>query len=122
MTCMRSGGFVAVLLVAGMIVLGGCASSSPTGPTATTATTGQASSFCQALKEASGSDLTLTSKAAWDQRLALTAALVALAPLAQQANAQVYWSSQDSVDTPLRSSVSRFELVRAHAVEVAVPT
>ena len=113
---------MAVLLVAGMIVLGGCASSSPTGPTATTATTGQASSFCQALKEASGSDLTLTSKAAWDQRLALTAALVALAPLAQQANAQVYWSSQDSVDTPLRSSVSRFELVRAHAVEVAVPT
>ena len=78
---------MAVLLVAGMIVSGACASSSPTGPTATT---GQASSLCQALKEASGSDVTLTSKAAWDQRLALTAALVALAPLAQQANAQVY--------------------------------
>ena len=30
---------MAVLLVAGMIVSGGCASSSPTGPTATTATT-----------------------------------------------------------------------------------
>ena len=87
MTSMRSSGFVAVLLVAGMMVSGGCASSSPTGPTTTTAT---ASSFCQALKEASGSDLTLTSKAAWDQRLALTAALVALAPPAQQANAQVY--------------------------------
>ena len=81
---------MAVLLVAGMIVYGGCASSSPTGPTTTTATTGPASSFCQALREASGSDLTLTSQAAWDQRLALTAALVALAPPAQQANAQVY--------------------------------
>ena len=93
MTCIRSGAFVAVLLVAGMVVSGGCASSSPTNPTtttATTATTGPASSFCQALKEASGSDLTLTSKASWDQRLALTATLVALAPPAQQANAQVY--------------------------------
>ena len=93
MTCIRSGAFVAVLLVAGMVVSGGCASSSPTNPTtttATTATTGPASSFCQALKEASGSDLTLASKAAWDQRLALTATLVALAPPAQQANAQVY--------------------------------
>ena len=81
---------MSVLLVAGMMVSGGCASSSPTGPTTTTATTDPASSFCQALKEASGSDLTLTSKAAWDQRLALTAALVALAPPAQQAHAQVY--------------------------------
>ena len=93
MTCIRSGAFVAVLLVAGMVVSGGCASSSPTGPTnptTTTATTGPASGFCQALKEASGSDLTLTSKEAWDQRLALTATLVALAPPAQQANAQVY--------------------------------
>lgn len=90
MTYMRSGGFVAVLLVAGMMVSGGCASSSPTGPTTTTATTDPASSFCQALKQASGADLALTSKAAWDLRLALTAALVALAPPAQQANAQVY--------------------------------
>ena len=90
MTCIRSGGFVAVLLVAGMMVSGGCAPSSPTGPTTTTATTGPASSFCQALKEASGADLTLTSKAAWDLRLALTAALVALVPPAQQANAQIY--------------------------------
>ena len=93
MMSMRSGGFVAVLLAAGMIVSGGCASSSPTGPTSTTtttATTGSTSSFCQTLKEASGSDLTLTSKAAWDQRLTLTAALVALAPPDQQANAQVY--------------------------------
>jgi len=92
-TCMRSSGFMAVLLVAGMVVTGGCASSSPTSPTTTTTTTatvGPASSFCQALKDASGSDLALTSKAAWDQRLALTAALVALAPPAQQANAQVY--------------------------------
>jgi len=32
------------------------------------------------------------------------------------------WSSQDSVDTSLARSVSRFELVRAHAIEVAVPT
>ena len=90
MTCMRSSGFMAVLLVAGMVATGGCASSSPTSPTTTTATTGSTSSFCQALKDASGSDLTLTSTAAWDQRLALTAALVALAPPAQQANAQVY--------------------------------
>jgi hypothetical protein len=90
MTYMHSGGFVAVLLVAGMMVSGGCASSSPTGPTTTTATTEPASSFCQALKQASGADLNLTSKAAWDLRLALTAALVALAPPAQQANAQVY--------------------------------
>ncbi len=93
MTCMRSSGFMAVLLVAGVVVTGGCASSSPTSPTitsTTTSTAGPGSSFCQALKDASGSDLALTSKAAWDQRLALTAALVALAPPAQQANAQVY--------------------------------
>lgn len=93
MTCMRSGRLVAVLLVAGMVVSGGCASSSPTAPTnptTTAATTGPASSFCQAFRAASESDLTLTSKAAWDQRLALTAALVALAPPEQQANAQVY--------------------------------
>lgn len=93
MMCMRSPGFVAVSLVAGMVVSGGCASSSPAGPTnptTTTATTGPASSFCQAFRAASESDLTLTSKAAWDQRLALTAALVALAPPEQQANAQVY--------------------------------
>ena len=32
------------------------------------------------------------------------------------------WSSQDSVDTSLGPSVSRFELTRAHAIEVAVPT
>ena len=91
--CMRSSGFMAVLLAAGMGVTGGCASSSPTSPTTTTTTTatvGPGSSFCQALKDASGSDLTLTSKAAWDQRLALTAALVALAPPEQQANAKVY--------------------------------
>ena len=93
MTFMRSSGFMAVLLVAGMVVTGGCASSSPTSPTTTTTTTSTVapgSSFCQALTAASGSDLALTSKAAWDQRLALTAALVALAPPAQQANAQIY--------------------------------
>lgn len=32
------------------------------------------------------------------------------------------WSSQDSVDTSFGATVSRFELVGAHAVEVAVPT
>ena len=98
MTCVRSSRFVAVLLVAGIVVSGGCASSSPTAPTSptttatttTTVTTSPTSSFCQALTDASGSDLTLTSKAAWDQRLAVTATLVALAPPAQQANAQVY--------------------------------
>src|SRR4051794_34207819 len=37
-------------------------------------------------------------------------------------SADPFWSSQDSVDTPFRSSVSRFELLRAHAIEVAVPT
>ncbi len=91
--CMRSSKLVAVLLVAGIVVSGGCASSSPTAPTSpttTAATTGLASSFCQAFRAASESDLTLTSKAAWDQRLAITAALVALAPPEQQANAQVY--------------------------------
>ncbi|MEQ1897391.1 MAG: hypothetical protein ABL971_08400 [Vicinamibacterales bacterium] len=91
MTCMPSGGFGVVLLAAGIIIAsGGCGASSPTGPTTTTAAVGPTSAFCQALKEASGSDQTLTSKAAWDQRLALTATLVALAPPAQQANAQVY--------------------------------
>jgi hypothetical protein len=32
------------------------------------------------------------------------------------------WSSQDSVDTSFGPSVSRFELLRADAIEVAVPT
>lgn len=32
------------------------------------------------------------------------------------------WSSQDSVDTSLGPSVSRFELIWAHTTEVAVPT
>jgi len=34
----------------------------------------------------------------------------------------VKWSSQDSVDTSHRPSVSRFELIWAHTIEVAVPT
>src|SRR5437764_575088 len=32
------------------------------------------------------------------------------------------WSSQGSVDTSLGLSVRRFELIRAHSIEVAVPT
>src|SRR3954471_22296596 len=34
----------------------------------------------------------------------------------------VHWSSQALVDTSFGPSVSRFELHRAHAIEVAVPT
>ena len=56
--------------------------------------TGTSSSFCEVFRELSasggGSGLNLASKAAWDQRLAVTKQLVDLAPPAQQANAKVY--------------------------------
>lgn len=40
----------------------------------------------------------------------------------QYAGRKVIWSSQDSVDTPPGPTMSHFELVWAHAFEVAVPT
>lgn len=77
-------GLMAVLLLVGTMACGGDAASSPTSPTVAS------SSFCDAFKDASQSDLTLTSKAAWDQRLVITTTLVNLAPPEQQANARVY--------------------------------
>jgi hypothetical protein len=76
---------VAVLLMVGTVPgCGGGDSSNPTSPT------GASSSVCEVFKEASESSLSLTSKAAWDKRLAVTTKLVGLAPPAQQANAKVY--------------------------------
>ena len=78
-------GLMAALLVAvGTMACGGDAASSPTSPT------GASSSFCAAFIAASESDLNLTSKAAWDLRLAVTTTLVNAAPPEQQANAKVY--------------------------------
>jgi len=77
-------GVVAMLLVGCTSGYGDGDSFSPTSPT------GASSSFCEAFKELSGSGLNLASKAAWDQRLAVTKQLVDLAPPAQQANAKVY--------------------------------
>ena len=78
-------GLMAVLLVVGAaMACGADAATSPTSPT------GVSSSFCEAFRQASESDLNLTSKAAWDQRLAVTTTLVNLAPAEQQANARVY--------------------------------
>ena len=46
--------------------------------------------FCAAFKEAGAADLDLSSKEAWEKRLANTAKLVTAAPTEQQENAQVY--------------------------------
>jgi hypothetical protein len=79
---------VAVMVV---VTVAGCGS----GDSSTlTSSTGTSSSFCEAFRALSasggGSSLNLTSKAAWDQRLAVTRELVDLAPPAQQANATIY--------------------------------
>jgi len=78
-------GVVTILLMVGTVPsCSGGNSLNPTSPT------GASSNFCEVFKQLSGSSLNLTSKAAWDQRLAVTKKLVDLAPPAQQANAKVY--------------------------------
>jgi hypothetical protein len=96
----------------------GDGASTPTRPT------GASSPFCQAFEEASQSDLSLTSKAAWGQRLTITTRLVDLAPPAQQANAKVYLqlvtdrvqlaSLYNYVSVPQLPTIVRDQFIAAH--------
>jgi hypothetical protein len=47
--------------------------------------------FCDALREANGQSLALSTKEAWDQRLAVTKKFTENAPSEQKANAAVYF-------------------------------